>query len=88
MPKPKVLDLNLSDEQVEELNQILMNPKMPKHTRVNIVRQDVEGLCCSCSRIPNKLVCWELDGIELIERYCSECFENNKKRILSTEKVI
>jgi hypothetical protein len=84
--KPNITDIGLNEQQVKQLNDILVDVKQAKQTRVNFVKERVHGWCSICSKVPQKIVTWQLDGVQVIERYCNECFDRNKKKIFNAKR--
>jgi len=86
--KPKIEPIKVSDEQLNQLNQILNGKMISRQTKNLALREVYGGFCSSCNQVPSKNVIYKLDGIELIERYCDSCFSKYENRIAKNRFVV
>ncbi len=40
-----------------------------------LVKKYAGGICMTCDEFPTKQVIYQLEGIQLVEKYCDECFK-------------
>lgn len=72
--KPKIQDLVPNERQQKLLNYI-NSRNLALMSRDAIMQRLGLGRCASCSEIPHKLITYQLDGIQKLERYCNSCYE-------------
>ena len=76
----KIEEIIITEKQQEMIKKYReIHPYFARSTEyVNYLRKDVkvEGTCCMCDQIANKLITYRVYGIFLKERYCNSCFSN------------
>jgi len=87
MKKPTITKINLSEDQMKELTRLL-KLEMESTRREDLIKKYVGGLCSVCGDIPTILVTYDVSDLEMkaqkIERYCPNCFERDKVKLLDT----
>jgi hypothetical protein len=82
--KPKIEKIEFTEEQKENIKRILegkqrTDAKTTQRTfnssrgyMIARIRKITGGFCCKCDKFNTHLLKYKMDGIYLIERYCSE----------------
>lgn len=68
--KPRIQDIVISKEKLEEFNSKLKSWK----SNNRLMRDYFGGTCTICAQIPKKKVIYDLDYGQRIEWYCDRCF--------------
>jgi hypothetical protein len=70
---------------MEKLKSRLNSGKLGYRTKYNDIKKYAGGVCMICEGIPTRLVCYNMEGVQLVQRYCNECFKKWDK--LENEKL-
>jgi len=73
-PKPTIEPIVIPKEKLEKLQELL-NSGRSSCAKDAAIRDMNCGKCCSCAKLPTKIVKYKLEDITLVERYCDECFK-------------
>jgi len=71
-PKPTITPIIISDDNLEFLKKKLDDPNLSQYLKRRFIREIMGSTCFICQKMPTKIVSYDMDGISLIERYCSE----------------
>lgn len=77
-PKPIVEPIKIEKLKLEELDSILKSIKTTDSLRYEAIKEYAGGVCMLCAQLPTRLVSYDMDGAQLVERYCEKCFEKQK----------
>jgi hypothetical protein len=77
-PKPIVEPIKIEKVKLEELDSILKSIKTTDSLRYEAIKEYAGGVCMLCAQLPTRLVSYDIDGAQLVERYCDKCFEKQK----------
>ena len=77
-PKPIIEPIEIEKVKLEELDSILKSIKTTDSLRYEAIKEYAGGVCMLCAQLPTRLVSYDLDGAQLVERYCDKCFEKQK----------
>ena len=50
-----------------------------KHIKYKFLKK-VTGICTQCSKLTEYQVSYDVNGASLVQRYCSSCLEEEKKK--------
>lgn len=73
--KPIVEPIKIEKEKLEELELILKCIKTTDSLRYDAIKEYAGGVCMLCAQLPTRLVRYDMDGAQLVERYCEKCFK-------------
>ena len=73
---PKIEEIKMTRKQQEELQYLLKRPSLTEEGRTNVIKKYSGGVCLICGDIPKKKITYNVDGAQVIERYCDKHFEN------------
>jgi hypothetical protein len=68
--KPKITDIKLSKQQQDKLD-LIKKSNMSDYRR-SLHQRHIIGECCKCGKVPTKKVIYDVDGAQLIEKYCDK----------------
>ena len=80
-PKPIVEPIKIEKVKLEELELILKSIKTTDSLRNEAIKEYAGGVCMLCAQLPTRLVSYDMDGAQLVERYCEKCFRKWEKTI-------
>jgi hypothetical protein len=90
MSKPRIEDVNISESDKENLMQVLNSKTTSRQTKHNAKKKAYGGLCAgssaNCTELPTKNIIYKIHGIDVIERFCDECYQKNEKRIKNFDR--
>ena len=82
---PKIIPMNLPFEKVERLKKYLAANNRYPLAQKNM-QQRVSGFCLLCSGVPDFFMIYDVDAASKVERYCSSCLEEGKRKRNGKEK--
>jgi hypothetical protein len=74
LKRAKIEPLIIPKEKLEELKEVLANPKLAD-IRKSFVMRRISGTCLVCGQMPSYLASYKMLGITRIEKYCNRCLE-------------
>ncbi|MGI0021278.1 MAG: hypothetical protein ACRD9Q_00315 [Nitrososphaeraceae archaeon] len=75
MKKPIVESIKIDSEKLKELESKLKSFKTTADLRYDAIKKYAGGVCMDCEDIPTKIVRYDMDGAQLIQKYCDKCFD-------------
>jgi len=83
--KGKITEIVIPKEVMDKIPKEVMDKvekgsaKFPKSEtfKHNLLRRYIGKLCSGCEGILTKMITWDKQGADLIERYCNECFKKH-----------
>lgn len=85
--KPIVEPIKIEKEKLGELELILKSIKTTDSLRHDAIKEYAGGVCMLCAQLPTRIVRYDMDGAQLVERYCDKCYkkwdilERNKQSV-------
>jgi hypothetical protein len=72
-PKPTIRAIVYSEEKLKLIGKKLANPILSEYRKKEYIRRFVGEHCAICHEVPTKIVCYDMGGISLVEKYCDKC---------------
>ena len=72
MKNGKIEPLIIEKEKLQELKEVLANPKLPD-ARKSFVMRNISGSCSICGKLPSHIATYRKYGAIIIEKYCDGC---------------
>jgi hypothetical protein len=72
-PKPTIRAIVYSEEKLKLIGKKLANPRLSEYRKKEYIRRFVGEHCAICHEVPIKIVCYNMGGISLVEKYCDKC---------------
>ena len=82
---PEIRKTALDKNILKKLLERLKNPHVSDAAKNHLIKKLAGGFCCDCEGIPTMIVSYDVDGAQLIQKYCDKCFKKwdklEKKRL-------
>lgn len=75
--KPIITEIKVDKQQLKELKSILTSALIGAEPKLRRQRHLI-GECLICGAIPTKLLTYDMDGAQKIEKYCDKCLKKAK----------
>ena len=72
-PKPTIRAILYSEEKLKLIGKKLANLRLSEYRKKEYIRRFVGEHCAICHEVPTKIVCYDMGGISLVEKYCDKC---------------
>ena len=72
---PEIRKIALDKNVMEQLLLRLKNPHVSDAAKNHLIKKLAGGFCSECEAIPTIIVSYDVDGAQLIQKYCDECFK-------------
>ena len=72
---PEIRKIAIEENTLKNLRERLKNPHVSDSAKNHLIKKLVGGFCYVCQGIPTKIVSYDVDGAQLIQKYCDKCFE-------------
>ena len=57
------------------MRQKLQNPNISSDAKYAFIKKIAGGVCSRCEGTSTKILSFDVEGAQLIEKYCDECFK-------------
>lgn len=71
----EIKQITMNEDRLEKLLERLKNPHVSDSAKNHLIKKFAGGFCYVCQGIPTKIVSYDVDGAQLIQKYCDKCFE-------------
>jgi hypothetical protein len=75
--RPIITDIKVDKEKLKELKSLLTSALIGTESKLRRQRHLI-GECLICGAIPTKLLTYDMDGAQKIEKYCAKCLKKAK----------
>lgn len=72
--EPKIEKIKITKKQRDELKAELKKTMTTEGIN-RTIKKYAGGICSMCGNIPTKNIIFDVDGAQVIERYCDKCFK-------------
>ena len=73
--KPEIRRIALDKNTLNKLLERIKNPRVSESAKNRLIKKVAGGFCCDCEGVPAKIVSYDVDGAQLIQKYCDKCFK-------------
>ena len=84
---PEIRKIALDKNILKKLLERLKNPHVSDAAKNHLIKKLAGGFCSDCDGIPTIIVSYDVDGAQLIQKYCDKCFkkwDNLEKKEIKT----
>ncbi len=72
---PVVKPIIVDRKKLSDLREKLLSPHLSSNAKYAAIKKVVGGVCSRCEDIPTKMLSYDVQGAEVIEKYCDRCFK-------------
>ena len=72
---PEIRKIVLDKNKLKELLIRLKSPHVSDAAKTHLIKKVAGGFCSQCEGIPTKIVSYDVDGAQVIQKYCDKCFK-------------
>ena len=74
-PRPVIKPIIVDKHKLDDLRQKIESPNISIEAKYAVMKKVVGGVCSRCDEIPTKILTYDVEGAQLIEKYCDKCFK-------------
>ncbi|CAN5587175.1 hypothetical protein BH18THE1_BH18THE1_00850 [soil metagenome] len=73
--KPVIRPIIVDKQKLQELREKLKSSRLSSDAKHAEMKKVVGGVCSRCEALPTKILSYDVEGAQLIEKYCDKCFK-------------
>ena len=75
---PKIENIKITKNQLDEIASLLKKESLTTEFRNRVIKAYAGGVCVICGYVPSKKITYDVDGAQVVERYCDKHFKSSE----------
>jgi hypothetical protein len=72
---PVIKPILVDKQKLKDLKERLKNPHISSDAKYAVIKKVTGGVCSCCEGVPTKILSYDVEGAQLVEKYCDNCFK-------------